>query len=281
MAAAFKVACVQMTASRDMAANLAAAADWGRKARAAGAELICYPENVAIMEPQSQALYDGAKTEAEHPGTATFAALARELGVWILGGTLALRRHGAGESDGDDRLVNRSLLFAPDGTVTARYDKIHMFDVEVGDGQTYRESAKIKPGEAAVIADLPWGGLGMTVCYDVRFPYLYRALAHGGALFLSVPAAFTKLTGEAHWHVLLRARAIENGAYVFAPAQCGTHAENRQTFGHGLIVDPWGRVLADAGDEPGFILATVDPAEALAARAKIPALTHDRHFIGP
>lgn len=281
MAAPFKVACVQVNSSRDMAANLAAAAEWGRKARAAGAELICYPENVAIMEPDSQALFDGARTEGEHPGFATFRHLARELGAWILGGTLALRRHADGRSDGDDRLVNRSLLFAPDGAVAARYDKIHMFDVEVGDGQTYRESAKIRPGEAAVIADLPWGGLGMTVCYDVRFPYLYRALARAGALFLSVPAAFTRVTGQAHWHVLLRARAIENGCYVFAPAQCGTHAEGRQTFGHTLIVDPWGVVLADGGEEPGFVMASVDPAEVLAARSRIPALTHDRHFTGP
>lgn len=281
MSGSFKAACVQINAGRDMAANLAAAADLGRQARAAGADLICFPENVARMEPRIEAMFEDARAEDEHPGTVAFRRLARELGAWILGGTLAIRRHAGTAPDGDDRLVNRSLLFAPDGRVMGRYDKIHMFDVEVGDGQVYRESAKMRPGEAAVIADLPWGGLGMTVCYDVRFPHLYRALAQAGALFLSVPAAFTRVTGQAHWHVLLRARAIENGSYVLAPAQCGTHAEGRQTFGHSLIVGPWGEVLADGGDQPGFIIADIDPSEALAARSKIPALAHDRLFIGP
>jgi predicted amidohydrolase len=200
--------------------------------------------------------------------------LAGELGVWLLAGSLVVRLAA-------DRLANRSYLIGPGGDISARYDKIHMFDVEIPDGQSYRESRAYRPGGRAVTADLPWGRLGLTVCYDLRFPQLFRALAKGGADFISVPSAFTKFTGRAHWHVLLRARAIETGCFVFAPAQCGTHAEGRKTYGHSLIVAPWGEVLAEGGEEPGLITAEIDPAEIGKARAMVPSLTHDRPFEGP
>jgi predicted amidohydrolase len=219
-------------------------------------------------------LLEKAVPEDEDTALAAFRVLAAELQVWLLIGSLAVRV-------APDKAANRSILIDPAGQIVARYDKIHMFDVEIPDGQSYRESRVFQAGGQAVLADLPWGRLGMTVCYDVRFPYLYRALAQAGAAFLSVPAAFTKMTGEAHWHVLLRARAIETGCFVFAPAQCGTHAEGRQTFGHSLIVAPWGEVLADGGEEPGVVVAEIDPARVAQAHAMVPALRHDRAFTGP
>jgi predicted amidohydrolase len=175
-----------------------------------------------------------------------------------------------------DRLANRSFLLTPEGEIAARYDKIHMFDVDLEDGQTYRESVLYRPGDTPVLAELPWGTLGMTVCYDVRFAYLYRALAQAGADFLTIPAAFTVPTGKAHWHVLQRARAIETACFVLAPAQWGEHADGRKTYGHSLIVDPWGEVLADAGEGVGFVTAEIDPAKIAEARRKVPALRHDR-----
>jgi predicted amidohydrolase len=177
--------------------------------------------------------------------------------------------------------ANRTHVIAPDGKIAAVYDKIHMFDVDLGNGESYRESATLKPGNQAVTGDLPWGRLGLSICYDLRFPHLYRALAKAGADFLTIPAAFTRTTGKAHWHVLQRARAIETGCFVISPAQCGRHAGDRETYGHALIVNPWGEVLADAGEEPGFILAKINPAEVAEARRKIPCLTHDRDFHGP
>ncbi len=180
-----------------------------------------------------------------------------------------------------EKLANRSLLIDPAGHIAARYDKIHMFDVEIPDGQSYRESRVYEAGTEAVTAELPWGRLGLTVCYDLRFPYLYRSLAQAGAQFLSIPSAFTRFTGQAHWHVLLRARAIETGCFVFAPAQCGSHDGGRETYGHSLIVAPWGEVLADGGEEPGVTLAEIDPAEVAKARTMIPALDHDRPFAAP
>jgi predicted amidohydrolase len=182
---------------------------------------------------------------------------------------------------GEERLRNRSFLIAPDGGIAQRYDKIHMFDVSLEGGESYRESAAFRPGEAAALAALPWGTLGMTVCYDLRFPHLYRALAQAGARFLTVPSAFTVPTGRAHWHVLLRARAIENFCFVFAPAQWGEHAEGRRTYGHSLIVAPWGEILAEAEDGVGVILAEIDPAKAEEARRAVPSLSHDRPFAPP
>jgi predicted amidohydrolase len=183
--------------------------------------------------------------------------------------------------DGDDRLANRSFLIAPDGAIAQRYDKIHMFDVELAGGESYRESNAFRPGEAAALATLPWGVLGMTVCYDLRFPHLYRGLAQAGADFLSIPSAFTVPTGRAHWHVLMRARAIENGCFVFAPAQWGEHAEGRKTYGHSLIVAPWGEIIAEAEDGVGFITAEIDPAKIAEARRAVPSLRHDRAFAAP
>ncbi len=267
----FTVACVQTNSAREFEPNIVAAGALIRQAREAGAELVLLPENVAMLEPISRLLKEKAVPEEAHPALAAFRDLARETGVWLLIGSLAVRVE-------DGRVANRSLLVDPEGTIVARYDKIHMFDVDLGPGESYRESANIAPGARAVVAPTPWGPLGLSICYDLRFPHLYRRLAQGGAEFLSIPAAFTRTTGRDHWHILQRARAIENGAYVFAPAQCGTHAEGRETFGHSVIVDPWGTVLADGGEEPGVILAEVDPRQVAEARRRIPSLDHDRPF---
>jgi predicted amidohydrolase len=202
---------------------------------------------------------------------AAFRALAKELQVWLHAGSLAVLR-------ADGKVANRTYVLDPQGEVVAKYDKIHMFDVDLGNGERYLESATFAPGDAAKTVDLPWGRLGLTICYDLRFPHLYRHLAQHGAQFLTVPSAFTQVTGEAHWHVLLRARAIETGCYVFAPAQTGTHAGGRKTYGHALIVAPWGEVLADAGTPPGVIVADIDPAQVTVARGKVPAINLNAAF---
>jgi deaminated glutathione amidase len=271
MAGRFRVACVQTNSGREIRPNIAAAAALVRDARKAGADFVLLPENVAMLEPDDRLLQQKALPEHEHPAVAAFADLARETGAWLLVGSLAVRIS-------PDKVVNRSVLIDPAGEIVARYDKIHLFDVDLDGNESYRESARIAPGGQAVVTAIPWGGLGMTVCYDLRFPLLYRSLAKKGADFLSVPAAFTRVTGRAHWHVLQRARAIENGCYVFAPAQCGDHAEGRQTYGHSLVIDPWGEVLADGGEEVGFVLAEVDSALVAEVRRKIPSLSHDRPF---
>ncbi|SMF33669.1 Predicted amidohydrolase [Tistlia consotensis] len=270
----FKAACVQLTSSDDLQDNIARAGETIRAAAAASADLIMTPENTPMVTPRRAHSLANAHPEASHPAVAAFSALAAELGRWLLVGSATIKL-------GPETCANRSLLFAPDGTVAARYDKIHMFDVEIPDGQTYRESATFRPGRQAVLAELPWGRLGMTVCYDLRFAALYRSLAQAGASFLSVPAAFTEFTGRAHWHVLLRARAIETGCFVFAPAQCGLHAGERRTYGHSLIVAPWGEVLADGGEEPGFVTAEIDTAKVAEARRMVPSLQHDRPFAPP
>jgi predicted amidohydrolase len=267
----FTVACVQTNSAREFEPNIVTATELVREARRAGADFVLLPENVSMLEPVGRSLKEKALPEEAHPALAAFRDLARETGIWLLIGSLAIKLE-------DGRVANRSLLVDPEGTIVARYDKIHMFDVDLGPGQTYRESATIAPGASAVVAPTPWGPLGLSICYDLRFPHLYRRLAQDGAAFLSIPAAFTRATGRAHWHVLQRARAIENGAYVFAPAQCGTHAEGRETFGHSLIVDPWGTVLADGGEESGVILAEIDPDQVAEARRRIPSLGHDRPF---
>jgi deaminated glutathione amidase len=269
MSAKFTAACVQITSQREFAPNIQAVGDLVRRARDAGAELIMTPEITGMFEPKRDFHLAKATDEAANPALAAFRDLARETGAWLLVGSLAIKLEAA-------RLANRSFLLAPDGVIAARYDKIHMFDVDLENGESYRESALYRPGDSTVLAALPWGTLGMTICYDLRFPYLYRALAQAGADFLSIPAAFTVPTGTAHWHVLQRARAIENGCFVFAPAQWGQHAEGRKTYGHSLIVDPWGEVLADAGEGVGFITAEIDPAKIAEARRMVPALRHDR-----
>jgi predicted amidohydrolase len=274
MTATFKAACVQVTAGRVLAPNIETAVRLGREARKMGADFIAYPENVTMIEPIAAEALKKALPEAEHPAIPAFRALARETGAWILAGSLSIRA-------GDKKYANRSLLFDAGGTIVGRYDKLHLFDVDLAGGERYRESERIAPGERAVVAATPWGLLGMTICYDVRFPQLYRALAKAGALMFTVPAAFTEQTGRAHWHILNRARAIECGAFVIAAAQSGTHAQGRRTYGHSLIVDPWGEVLAEGGESEGVIVAEIDPAKSAEARRRIPALQHDRAFSGP
>jgi predicted amidohydrolase len=275
MASTFRVACVQNCAERDMAPSIEAVASLIRAAAKEGAELIQLPEMVTMIEPQNPLVLEKAVPEAVDPGLAAFRALAKETGAWILVGSLLLKEPGA------DRVVNRSFLLDGSGAIVARYDKLHLFDVDLVSGEQYRESATVKPGDRAVLAPTPWGLVGLSICYDLRFAALYRALAQAGASYLSIPAAFTYTTGKAHWHVLVRARAIETGSWVFAATQSGTHAEGRRTFGHSLIVNPWGEVVADAGEEVGYVVAEIDPAKAAEARAMIPALKHDRKFAGP
>lgn len=271
----FTAACVQTTSERDIAANVKMASALVREARKAGADFIGLPETVNIMEPKGSLLRDKVAAAGGDAGLRAFRDVAAETGAWLLLGSLVVP---AGKGEGGKKLLNRSFLIDPKGAIKARYDKIHMFDVDLGAGEVYRESKRYAAGAKAVTARLPWGRLGMTVCYDLRFPHLYRSLAQEGADFLSVPSAFTRPSGSAHWHVLLRARAIETGCFVFAPAQCGTHEGGRKTYGHSLIVDPWGEVLADGGDEPGFVTATIEPERVIEARRRIPSLDHDRRF---
>lgn len=270
----FIAACIQNCAGAEIAPSLEAATALVRAARDRGAALICLPEFFSCLYSDDRRFEVGARAEDAHPAIPRFRALAEELEAWILLGSLAIDA-GAG------KVYNRSYLLDPRGRIVARYDKLHLFDVDLAGGESYRESAWIEPGTAATLAPTPWGPLGLTICYDLRFAALYRALAQAGASFLTVPAAFTETTGKAHWHLLLRSRAIETGAYVLAPGQCGDPGGGRPCYGHSLIVDPWGRVLADAGEAPGFIVAEIDPGEVAKARAMIPSLTHDRDFTGP
>lgn len=275
MTGKFTVGLIQLNAGRELGPNIAVATASIREARARGADFILTPENAVMMEPKRPLILEKARSEAEHPALPAFQALAAELGAWLLVGSIAVKL-------GPEHCANRSILIDPAGRIAQRYDKIHMFDVDLTAGESYRESATFRPGARAALVDLPWGRLGMTVCYDLRFAYLYRALAQAGADFITVPAAFTRPTGEAHWHVLLRARAIETGAYILAPAQSGEHAEGRKTYGHSLVVSPWGEILAEgAAAEPGVILAEIDPAKVQEARSMIPALRHDRPFESP
>ena len=269
--ASFKAACLQVNASNDMAANIATASNLARRAVSQGAAFVLMPENVAMMEWGRTNVTAKAMPEETHAALAAFRALAKELRIWLHCGSLAVILPSG-------KVANRTYVLSPDGAVAAFYDKIHMFDVDLGNGERYMESATFEAGHEAVTVDLPWGRLGLTICYDLRFPHLYRHLAQAGADFLTVPAAFTRVTGEAHWHVLLRARAIETGCFVFAPAQTGVHAGDRKTFGHALIISPWGEILADAGTDPGVIVTDIDVAEVARARAKIPALTLDAAF---
>ena len=270
----FTAACVQMNTGDDLEANVADAMAGIREAASKGARFVATPENTTMIVKGRAAILAKALPEAEHPAMTAFASLAEELGIWLLIGSLTVKLNA-------EKAANRSLLFAPEGGLAARYDKIHMFDVDIPDGQSYRESSTFRPGGETALVELPWGKLGMTVCYDMRFPALYRAYAQAGARFLTVPSAFTRFTGEAHWHVLLRARAIETGCFVIAPAQCGTHAGGRQTYGHSLIVAPWGEVLADGGTDPGVVTAEIDPARVTEARRMVPSLAGDWTFSPP
>lgn len=270
-AATFRVGLVQLRSGRSVAPNLDMAEALVRQAAASGAQYVLTPENTGLMELSSGSLFANIEPEESNGVVERMRAVGRQLGIWLHMGSTAIKL-------ADDKVANRSFLFAPDGTVVARYDKIHMFDVDLSGGESYRESKNYQPGRTAVVVDLPWGRLGMTICYDLRFPALYRALAQAGADFITVPAAFTKQTGEAHWHVLLRARAIETGCYVLAAAQGGMHEAGRATFGHSMVVSPWGEVVAEAGAEPGVILADIDPAAVAEARRRIPSLDHDQPF---
>lgn len=273
MARPFTVACIQTNTGNDLAANLSAALALAREAREAGADLIAFPEVVALIEPDRAALAAEIRGEGGHRALAAFAAFAGSAGRWVLVGSLTAALDG-------DRFANRSFLVDPQGRIAARYDKIHLFDVDLPGGLRSRESDRYRAGEQAVVAGLPWGRLGMTVCYDLRFPMLYWDLARAGADFLAVPSAFTRTTGKAHWHALLRARAIETGCYVIAPAQCGDHAGGRESYGHSLVVEPWGGIVADGGEQVGFVLAEIDPARVREARAALPALENARRY-GP
>jgi len=282
MSREFTAACVQFTSARDYEPNIRVVSDLIRRARDAGADFVMTPENTGLTEPVSKLRREKARGEADHPALAALREITRETGAWLLIGSLAVDLTGEpGTAEGERRLANRSYLIDPTGAIVARYDKIHMFDVDLAGGESYRESNAFRPGNQTVLAETPWGVLGMTVCYDLRLPHLYRALAQAGADFLAIPSAFTVPTGRAHWHVLLRARAIENGCFVFAPAQWGEHAEGRRTYGHSLIVDPWGEVLADAGKGVGIVSAVIDLAAIGKARRMVPSLQHDRPFTKP
>jgi deaminated glutathione amidase len=282
MSGVFTASCIQFTSARDYEPNIRVVSDLVRRARDGGADFVLTPENTGLTEPIGKLRREKARDEANHPVLTALREVAQETGVWLLIGSLAIDlSREPGTAGGERRLANRSYLVGPNGAVVARYDKIHMFDVDLADGESYRESNAFRPGDRTVLAETPWGVLGMTVCYDLRFPHLYRALARAGADFLAIPSAFTIPTGKAHWHVLMRARAIENGCFVFAPAQWGEHAEGRQTYGHSLIVDPWGEVLADGGQGVGIVSARIEVAAIAKARRMVPSLQHDRPFTPP
>ncbi|MFZ1950606.1 MAG: carbon-nitrogen hydrolase family protein [Pseudolabrys sp.] len=267
----FKAAMIQMRSGLKPSTNIDEAARLIGEARSAGADYVLTPEMTNILAAKREQLFAVVMEEEADASLATLRELARKLGIYVHIGSLAIKVS-------HDRAANRSFLVDPKGNIVARYDKIHMFDVDLADGESYRESRNYRPGELAVLADLPWGRLGLTVCYDLRFPALYRALAEAGATMLTIPSAFTKQTGEAHWHVLIRTRAIENGSFVFAAAQGGKHENGRDTYGHSLIVDPWGRIIAEGGTEPGVVMAEIDPAQIANARTRIPSLQHGRRF---
>jgi predicted amidohydrolase len=271
---AFRAACVQLRSSDDVSENIEVTSRLIREAKAQGAQIIATPENTTLMAPDGGAKLERSYSEEKDPALPAFRALAEELGIWLLIGSLAIKVS-------DTKTANRSFFIDPKGRIAARYSKIHLFDVDLPSGEKYRESNTVAGGDEAVVAESPWGMVGLTICYDLRFPQLYRKLAQRGAFMLTVPSAFTETTGKAHWHVLLRARAIENGAFVIAPAQGGTHANGRKTYGHSLIVAPWGEILAEAGTEPGVIVADIDPALVTDARGRVPNLQHDRPFKGP
>ena len=269
--ATFTAGLVQMRSGLSPRANLDAAVKLIEEARNGSADYVLTPEMTNILEVKRERLFAALAPEESDASLAAFRELARKLGIFLHVGSLAIKLL-------PEKAANRSFLIDRKGEIVARYDKIHMFDVDLNGGESYRESRNYRPGEIGVAADLPWGRLGLTVCYDLRFPALYRALAEAGSSFLAIPSAFTRQTGEAHWHVLNRARAIENGAFVLAAAQGGKHENGRETFGHSLVVDPWGRILAEGGTEPGVVLAMIDPAEVTAARTKVPSLQHGRRF---
>ena len=267
----FKAGLIQMRSGITPAANVDTASRLIAEAKAAGADYVQTPEMTNIMEVKRDRLFETIREEENDPSLAAFRDLAKTHGLYVHVGSLAIKLL-------PDRAANRGFVIDPTGEIVARYDKIHMFDVDLGNGESYRESRTYRPGEIAITADLPWGRLGVSICYDLRFPALYRALAEAGSTMLAIPSAFTKQTGEAHWNVLMRARAIETGCFVLAAAQGGKHENGRDTFGHSIVVDPWGRVLAEGGTEPGVVMAEIDPALIAEARSRVPSLDHGRRF---
>lgn len=269
------VACVQLSSTTTISENIDISSALIREAHGKGAQFITMPEVVNLCQRRSELAVTAAQFQEDEPALAAYRKLAEELGVWLLAGSLAVKLRD------DKRLANRSFLIDATGAIVATYDKIHMFDVNLANRETFRESKTYKPGDRAVVAPTPWGTLGMTICYDVRFPYLYRSLAHAGAKMLAIPSAFTRRTGQAHWHILMQARAIETGCFVIAAAQCGDNEDGRKSYGHSVIIGPWGEVIADGGEEPGVITAELDFAEVDKARSMIPSLTHDRTYPVP
>jgi predicted amidohydrolase len=267
----FRAALVQLRSGRSVEPNMQSAEAFIRRAAAGGADYVQTPENTAIMELDSERLLAAIDTEEASAPLRRLRALASELGIVLHVGSLAMKLD-------PTHVANRSYLITPTGEIAARYDKLHLFDVDLAGGESYRESTSYRPGARAVVVDLPFGRLGLSICYDLRFAALYRALASAGASFIAIPSAFTKQTGKAHWRVLVRARAIETGAFMLAAAQGGLHENGRSTYGHSIIVSPWGEVLAEAGDEPGVIFADIDLAQSAEARARIPSLQHGREF---
>jgi predicted amidohydrolase len=269
--AQLRVGCIQLNAGSDLPANLQAAALAVRNAAGQGARLICLPEYCALLDGSGRVMREGSPPEPEHSALPAFSRLAQETDAWLLIGSLTVKLE-------DDRMANRAYLLSNTGEIVARYDKIHMFDVTLPNGKVIRESSAYRPGERAVLAHTPWGPLGLTICYDVRFPHLYRALAKAGATMLVVPSSFQRETGPAHWHTLLRARAIESAAWVIAPAMCGDHANGRSTYGHSRVIDPWGKIVGELEDQPGVLIADIDLEQATKVRAMLPSLQHDRDF---
>ncbi len=271
---------IQLTVTDDPVANLAATRGLIAQAVAGGAGFILTPEMTNCLSSSRDHQRAIFRSETDDETLAALRDTARQAGIWLLIGSLGLLTQ-----DADGRFANRSFLIAPDGSIAARYDKIHMFDVNVTETEVYRESAGYRPGAQAVVADAGWAKIGMAVCYDLRFPQLFRRLAQGGAQVITIPAAFNHITGAAHWETLVRARAIETGCFVLAPAQTGFHAEShgkgRRTYGHSLAIAPWGEILADAGTDPGITLVDLDLAQVQAARGRVPSLSHDREFTGP
>ena len=266
-----RIGCVQTPAAETFDEAIEVGRRLAGEAVDAGAGFVCLPEYCGGLKTDSGALTPPAAPEASHPVLAALREFARDAGVWTLIGSVAVEGL-------DDRLINRGFLVDDQGEIRARYDKIHMFDVDFSRTERYRESDVISPGDTAVVAGTPWGGLGMSTCYDLRFPHLYRSLAQAGAEMLAVPAAFTKTSGQAHWHVLNRARAIENGAVLVAPCATGSIPGGGEVYGHSLIISPWGEVLADGGEDVGVIVADVDMEGVASARRRVPSLQHDRPY---
>ncbi|MDA9179928.1 carbon-nitrogen hydrolase family protein [Emcibacteraceae bacterium] len=267
----FKVGLVQMTSNDVIADNVSMAEKLIRDAALKGADFVLTPEMTTLLDFGTKQVMEKISVEDDDKSWRHFASLAKELEIWLLIGSIAIKN--------GDKAANRCFLFSPEGEKCVTYDKIHMFDVDIPGDKAYRESNAYQAGQEAVIAQLPWGKVGLSICYDLRFPYLYRMLSKAGATMLTVPSAFTYVTGKAHWHTLLKARAIENGAYVFAPAQVGEHKNGRKTYGHSLVIDPWGEVVCDGGDGVGVSIAEIDIGKVDEARNRIASLTHDQKVV--